>query len=159
MKELLKVTGLKLNYGMISALKGIDAFQGAQRFHAFIATAVHHHGNTELRLQGGQNGGQKMGRGHQVDVFRPLGDECFKNLPQFGRGFACAHGAAGNGGVLAVLAAQGAAAEEHGAAFATRRKGRFFPLVEHGFGYQRGARTATEAQLPCRPVDPTPPGT
>ena len=90
-----------------------------------------------------------MGRGHQINIFRPLDDEFFENLPQFGRSFGHTYSTAGNGGILAVFAPQCTAAEKHRAAFAIRGKSRLFPSVEHGFGHQSGGTAAAEEPAPA----------
>ena len=100
-----------------------------------------------------------MGRGHQIDIFCPLGDEAFHSRPKSGAVHGRSHRLAADGGVLAVFAAQGAAAKENGAAAAAACQGRLFPSVDHGLGHQGRIRAAAEAHLPGSSVHPTLPGT
>lgn len=116
-----------------------------ERFHPLVAAAVAHHRHREFGLQGRQDGGKKLGGGDEIDVFRPLDDQVFENLAQSGGISGLSHGAAADGGVLAVFAAQGAAAEEQGAAAPGTGQNRLFPHVAHGFGHQGGIRAAAEA--------------
>ena len=100
-----------------------------------------------------------MGGSHKVDVFRPLGDQIFKKTAKLSTVHGLSRRAAADGGILAVFAAHGAAAEKDGTAAALSRKGRLLPFVEHAFGNQGPLRTAAEAPLPNSPVHAAPPGT
>ena len=134
------------------------ALQLTQGLHPLIAAAVVHHGYGQLRRQGRQDRGQEMGGGHQVDVLRAPGDQVFKQPPQLGGVHGLSHRAAADGGILAIFAPQGAAAEKHRAAAAVSCQGRLFPFVEHTFRHQRGAGTAAEAGLPGAAVRAALPG-
>ena len=98
-----------------------------------------------------------MGGGHKIDVFRPLGNEVFKQLPESGGVRGLPYRAAADGGVLAVAAPERAAAEENRAASPGSCQRRFLPFVEHGLGHEGGIRTAAEAPLPRRSVHAAPP--
>ena len=99
-----------------------------------------------------------MGGGHKIDVFRPLGNEVFKQLPESGGVRGLPYRSAADGGVLAVAAPERAAAEENRAASPSPRQRRFLPFVEHGFGHEGGIWAAAEALLSRRPVHAAPPG-
>ena len=58
--------------------------QRPQRLHPLISAAVVHHRHGQFRPQCRENRGQKVGGGHKVDVFRPLGDQVFKQTPKPG---------------------------------------------------------------------------
>ena len=132
--------------------------QPAQSLYPLIAAAVVHHRHRQLRGEGRENGGQKLGGGHQINIFRAPGDQILKNPPQSGAVRGRPHRPTADGGVLTVFAPQCTAAEEHRAAAAAPRKGRLLPFVEHGFGHQRGIRTAAEALFPGSSVHPAPSG-
>ena len=116
-----------------------------ESLHPLIAAAVVYHRYRQFRLQGGEYGGQKMGGGHQVDVLRAPGNQVFHQTAQSGAVHGHAHRPAGDLPVLAVAAAQGAAAEENGAAAAFSGQGRLLPLVEHTFCHKGSGGTAAEA--------------
>ena len=97
-----------------------------------IAAALVNHGNRKPGRQGAHDGGKIVGGGHQIDVLCSLGNELFKDLPQLPGIHGLSHRTAADGSVLAVSAAQGAAAEEYRSAAAAACQGRFFPFVEHG---------------------------
>lgn len=124
-----------------------------ERFHPLVAAAVAHHRHREFGLQGRQDGGKKVGGGDEIDILRPLGDQVFENSAQSGGIHGSAHGAAADGGVLAVFAAQGAAAEEQGAAAPGAGQNRLLPHMAHGFGHQGGSRAAAEAGFAGGSVD------
>lgn len=113
---------------------------------ALIAAGIIDHGDGQGCFQGGQDRRQELGGGHQVNVLRPLGDQAIKNGPQAGAVHGLSRRSAADGGILAVHAAQGAAAEKHGPAAAVPGQGRFFPLVEHGFRHDGLVRAAAEAK-------------
>ena len=100
-----------------------------------------------------------MRGGHQIDIFRALGDQVFHHGSQLDRIRCFSHGTAGNRAILAIFAAKGAAAEENRAAAAVPRQGRFFPFVEHGFGYQCRRRAAAITQFSRSAVCAAHPGT
>ena len=64
---------------------------------------------------------------------------------EFGKGFSVRF--SGNIPVLAIFAAQGAAAEEDGTAAAGAGQRRFFPFVEHGLCHHRACRAAAETNF------------
>ena len=99
-----------------------------------------------------------MGGGHQINVLRALGNQIFQYRPELAGIHGLSYGAAADGGVLAVPAPEGAAAEEHRAAAAAACQGRLFPLVEHGFGNQSGAGAAAVTDLSLCPVNTALPG-
>ena len=134
------------------------SIQLAQDLHPLIAAAVVHHRHRQLGTQSGRNGGQELGRGHEIDIFRPLGNQILKNPPQARAVRGHAHRPAADGRVLTVFAAQCAAAEEYRPAAAASRESGFFPFMKHGFCNQRGIRAAAEAPFPGSPVNPAPPG-
>ena len=133
-------------------------FHFPQGFHPFVASAVADYAHREPGFQGGQNGGQKVGGGHKVDVFRPLGNEVLKNCPQAGGVHGLSHRAPADGGVLAVSAPQGTPAEKYGAASSGPCQGRLLPLVDHGFGNQCCVRASAEAPLSPGAVHAAGPG-
>ena len=136
----------------------IDApIQRPQRLHPLVSAAVVHHRHRQLWPQRREDRGQKVGGGHKIDVFRPLGNEVFKQLPESGGVRGLPYRAAADGGVLAVAAPERAAAEENRAASPSPRQRRFLPFVEHGFGHEGGIRAAAEAPLPRHPVHAAPP--
>ena len=59
----------------------------------------------------------------------------------------CAPGPGADGGVLAELAAQGAAAEKHRAAAPGPGKDRLLPHMEHAFCHQGPIRAPAEAHV------------
>ena len=132
--------------------------QCPEGLHPLVAAAVVYHRHRQRPLQRGQDGGQKVGGGHQVDVLRPLGDQLLHDLPQPAAGHGLSRRRAADGGILAVPAAQGAATEKDGTAAAAARQHRLLPFVKHGFGNQRRIRAAAEAKLPRRPVHAALPG-
>ena len=90
-----------------------------------------------------------MGRGHQINIFRTLGDECLKSLPKLIGIHRGTYGAAADGGILAIAAFQSTASEKDGTAATIACQSRLFPFVEHGFCYQGSIGTAAETKLAC----------
>ena len=133
-------------------------FQLLQRLHPLIAAAVINHRNRKLWGQGRNQRGQKLGGSNKIDVFRSLADERFHCLPQLARIHRGSHRAGADGPILAVAAAQCAAAEEDGSAAPCPCQGGLFPFVDHGFGHQRGIRAAAYPLLSLGPVHAAHPG-
>jgi hypothetical protein len=100
-----------------------------------------------------------VGGGHQIDVFRTLGDERFKNGTKLLGIRGCSHRAAADGGILTVFAFQSAATEKYGTAAAIACQNRLFPFVEHGFGHQSRIAAAAEAHFSRSTVHTALPGT
>ena len=133
-------------------------FQRPDGLRPLVAAAVVDHRHRQLWAEGGQNRGQVLGRGHEIDIFRTPGDQILKNSPQPFTVHRRTGGTAADGGVLAIFTAQGAAAEKHRAAAAASRQGRLFPFVEHGFCHKGGIRAAAESCFPISPVHAAGPG-
>ena len=94
-----------------------------------------------------------MGRRHQIDIFRTLCDQLLHHSPQPGCIHRLPHCAAGDRPILAIFAAQSAAAKENGTAAAFSCQCRLFPFVEHGLCHQCRAGTAAKAGLSGGSVD------
>ena len=129
-----------------------------ERLHRLIAAAVVHHRHRKLRRQGRENVRQKMGGGHQINVFRSLGNELLHGPAEGGRRHLPAKAPGADLLILAVQASQGTAGKENGPAAARPCQGRLLPLMAHHFGHLQPSRHPANAQLSRRPVYSTGPG-
>ena len=100
-----------------------------------------------------------MGGSYQVDILRAPGDQIFHGLAKLLAVHGLAHRRTGDGPVLAVAAAQSAAAEEDGTAAAVSCQGRLLPFVDHGLGNQSGVGTAAISGFSLGAVNAAFPGT
>ena len=134
-----------------------QALQLPQRLNRFIAAAVVDDGYGKPRRQRREDGRQKMRRRDKVDGLRALVDEAQERFAQGLRCQRLARAAGRDDAVLAIAAAQRAAAEKHRARAVIGTDRRLLAIVEHGARRAQLPRHPAEAKLTRFAVNAAPP--